>query len=77
MLHEARDASRVVITGDLINTPGGADDPDFADFKDFRRWLAEQTGSDVIVVPGNHDERWMGNRLWFLGDVRHQPPLRV
>ncbi|MEK6375311.1 MAG: metallophosphoesterase [Acidobacteriota bacterium] len=68
LLLEAREASRAVITGDLINTPGDADAPDFAAFKDFRRWLAEQVGSDVIVVPGNHDERWLGNRLWTLGD---------
>ena len=70
LLGEARDASRAVITGDLIHTPRGADDPDFADFKDFRRWLARQVGSDVIVVPGNHDERWLGNRLWKLGDKK-------
>jgi hypothetical protein len=68
MLLEAGEASRAVITGDLINSPGDADDPDFVEFKEFRRWLARQVHSDVIVVPGNHDERWLGNRLWTWGD---------
>lgn len=65
---EALEASRAVITGDLIDTPSDADAPDFAAFKDFRRWLAEQVGNEVIVVPGNHDQRWLGNRLGALGD---------
>jgi predicted phosphodiesterase len=71
LLRETGDISRAVITGDLINTSSDADDPDFADFKDFRRWLAVEVGSEVIVVPGNHDERWLGNRLWGLGDNRN------
>ena len=68
LLAESHDVSRVVITGDLIDTPRDADDDDFAEFKEFRRWLSTQVGKDVIVVPGNHDQRWRGNRLGFLGD---------
>jgi UDP-2,3-diacylglucosamine pyrophosphatase LpxH len=63
--------SRAVITGDLINTPRHAEDPDFEDFKGFRRWLATQIGNEVLVVPGNHDERWLGNRIWGLGDNKN------
>ncbi len=68
---ESHDISRVVITGDLIDTPRDADDADFAEFKGFRRWLSTQVGKDVIVVPGNHDQRWRGNRLGFLGDNKN------
>lgn len=63
--------SRAVITGDLINTPRHAEHPDFEDFKEFRRWLAMQIGNEVVVVPGNHDERWLGNRIWGLGDNKN------
>src|SRR5262249_46737651 len=67
VVFEKADLSRAVITGDLINTPRDAEDPDWEDFKDFRRWLARQIGNDVVVVPGNHDERWLGNRVWRFG----------
>jgi 3',5'-cyclic AMP phosphodiesterase CpdA len=62
--------TRVVITGDLIDNPTNQDDPAFAEFKEFRRWLTRESGADVIVVPGNHDQRWHGNKLAWFGNRR-------
>jgi len=55
--------SRVVITGDLWNTPNRRQ----ADaFDDFRADLREMSGNQIIVVPGNHDMRLLGNSLsWW------------
>jgi hypothetical protein len=52
----------------------GIDSPDFKHFKDFRRGRANQVGDDVIVMPGTHDERWAGDRLWMLATTRMQSP---
>jgi 3',5'-cyclic AMP phosphodiesterase CpdA len=62
--------TRVVITGDLIDNPANPDDPAFAEFKEFRRWLTKESGADVIVIPGNHDQRWHGNKFAFFGNRR-------
>jgi UDP-2,3-diacylglucosamine pyrophosphatase LpxH len=64
------ECSRVVITGDLLNNPENANDPAFAEFKEFRRWLAKESNAEVIVIPGNHDQRWHGNKLAFFGNKR-------
>lgn len=71
LAREAPALARAVITGDLVQTPRGTADPDFDAFKDFRRWLAGELGSEVVVVPGNHDQRWMGNRLGSAGDNKN------
>ena len=48
--------SRVVITGDLLQNP------ERHDFLAFRNFLASlmRTGADPVVIPGNHDQKWMG-----------------
>lgn len=60
----AKEASRVVITGDLIETPS---DDSAARFRSFANLLHRSSGKPVIVVPGNHDQRWHGNQLAGIG----------
>jgi predicted phosphodiesterase len=60
----AKSASRVVITGDLIETPK---DESADSFLRFAGALYRATAKPVIVVPGNHDQRWHGNALGRLG----------
>jgi UDP-2,3-diacylglucosamine pyrophosphatase LpxH len=60
----ANSASRIVITGDLIETPG---DDAAANFRRFAGSLYRVTKKPVIVVPGNHDQKWHGNALGGLG----------
>jgi hypothetical protein len=60
---KAKTITRAVITGDLIDSPGGLDDPAFV-----QRWLTREIGADVLLVPGNHDQRWRGNRMLTFGD---------
>lgn len=50
--------NRVVITGDLFNNPRRED---AIQFRNFRSSLFRRTGKDVIIVPGNHDQKWLGN----------------
>jgi calcineurin-like phosphoesterase family protein len=54
----AREANRVVITGDLCDNPKRED---AIAFRNFRLSLKRLTGKDPIVVPGNHDQKWLGN----------------
>jgi metallophosphoesterase superfamily enzyme len=49
---------RVVVTGDLFNTP----DPALRDqFLDFKTDIERMTDKPLIVIPGNHDVRTKGN----------------
>ncbi len=49
---------RVVITGDLFNEP----QPEEARaFHSFRTALERERGDEAVVIPGNHDQKWLGN----------------
>jgi 3',5'-cyclic AMP phosphodiesterase CpdA len=70
--------SRVVVTGDLFNTP----DAKLRDqFLDFRSDVERMTHKPLIVIPGNHDVRPKGNQIpgllrqtyEFVVDVGWQP----
>ena len=54
--------SRVVVTGDLFDSPRKKD---ALDFRNFRADLEAKTGKELIVIPGNHDQKVFGNT--FLG----------
>jgi len=58
--------SRAVVTGDLFEV---FLDRDKADFEDFRNDLFHLTESEVLVVPGNHDQKWLGNSLLGFGET--------
>src|SRR6266404_3813166 len=45
---------RVVITGDLFDNPKEAD---ALAFRNFRTDLETSSAKDLIVIPGNHDQR--------------------
>lgn len=49
---------RVVITGDLFDNPSRAD---AVLARNFRAALVRRSGRDPVVVPGNHDQKWLGN----------------
>jgi predicted MPP superfamily phosphohydrolase len=61
---EARSVDRVVVTGDLFDSPN-AEAMDA--FLNFRYQLERLTNKDLVIVPGNHDESFKGNRLGSLG----------
>lgn len=50
--------NRVVITGDLFDNPSRAD---AVLFRNFRAALVRRSGKDPVIVPGNHDQKWLGN----------------
>ena len=54
----SKEIGRVVITGDLFNDPRR--EAALA-FRNFRASLSRQRGEDVVVIPGNHDQKCMGN----------------
>jgi predicted phosphodiesterase len=54
---------RVVITGDLCQTPSREN---IASFNNFRRQI-ERMGKQVAVIPGNHDARTGGTSMGKLG----------
>lgn len=60
----ATDVDRVVISGDLFDTPS-------ADlrgvFDEFRNDLEQWTKKPPVLVPGNHDVRRKGNAFWWWG----------
>jgi len=56
---------RVVITGDLFDSIWK---PKWRAFESFRNSLSLITDNNPIVIPGNHDSRIMGNRLWKFGE---------
>jgi predicted phosphodiesterase len=54
---------RIIVTGDLINTPIQK----YLDqYFEFRHDIRQMTGHDLIVIPGNHDVRPMGNSISHL-----------
>ena len=55
---------RVVVTGDLFNTP---DESLRSSFDELRFDVENITGSDIIIVPGNHDVRSRGNAIGPFG----------
>jgi len=55
---------RVVVTGDLFDNPRKRD---ALSFRAFRAQLEASTGKDLIVIPGNHDQRKFGNSIFGLG----------
>jgi predicted phosphodiesterase len=61
---QARSMDRVVISGDLFDSPGErARDA----FDEFRLDIERQARNEIIVVPGNHDVRRKGNAAWSFG----------
>lgn len=58
----ARSVNRVVITGDLFDNPTRED---ALTFRNFRASLTRLTGKEVIVIPGNHDQKVKGNTLFY------------
>jgi 3',5'-cyclic AMP phosphodiesterase CpdA len=61
---KAKDVDRIVITGDLFDNPTAEAKNAFTNF---RSQLERITNKDLIVIPGNHDESFKGNRLGFIG----------
>lgn len=55
---ELEKVHRVVITGDLFDNPQRQD---AVLFRNFRAALVRRTGKDPVVIPGNHDQKWLGN----------------
>ena len=55
---------RVVITGDLFDN---AQESDALAFRSFRANLEANTGKEVIVIPGNHDQSVFGNKILGIG----------
>ncbi|HEX8162881.1 MAG TPA: metallophosphoesterase [Pyrinomonadaceae bacterium] len=53
---------RVIVTGDLFENPKKTD---ALAFRNFRADLEASTGKELIVIPGNHDQKIRGNT--FLG----------
>jgi len=54
----ADSVDRVVITGDLFNQPRREE---ALAFRNFRAMLTRNRKEDIIVIPGNHDQKWLGN----------------
>ena len=61
---EAEKVDRIVITGDLFDNPTSHAKNAFTNF---RSQLERITNKDLVVIPGNHDESFKGNRLGFIG----------
>lgn len=53
----AGSVGRVVITGDLFNSPKRED---ALAFRSFRTTLERERKEEAIVIPGNHDSKWRG-----------------
>jgi Predicted phosphohydrolases len=66
---EAKKVDRIVITGDLFDNPTSHAKNAFTNF---RSQLERITNEDLIVIPGNHDESFKGNRLGFFGRMFKQ-----
>src|SRR6185436_3446850 len=56
---------RVVITGDLFDSPFKRK---WQAFENFRASLRLVTNHEPVIIPGNHDCRIVGNKLWSLGN---------
>jgi hypothetical protein len=61
---ELASVDRIVITGDLFDNPKRAD---ALAFRNFRADLETATGKDAIVIPGNHDQKILGNTVFGFG----------
>jgi UDP-2,3-diacylglucosamine pyrophosphatase LpxH len=74
-LHDVvQSVDRVVITGDLFDNP----DPNSrAAFQDFRLSLLRICGSPPVIIPGNHDHRWLGNFGQSFAQVAQIPHTAV
>jgi calcineurin-like phosphoesterase family protein len=55
---------RVVVTGDLFDNPK---EDDALAFRNFRAELEATSGKELIVVPGNHDQKAKGNSFLGIG----------
>ena len=55
----ARVVDRTVITGDLFNNPVREE---AVAFRTFRSTLQLLSGKEAVVIPGNHDQKWLGNK---------------
>jgi predicted phosphodiesterase len=65
---------RVVVTGDLFDNP---EESLRETFDDFRTDIENITGTELLVIPGNHDVRSKGNALGRLGrNSEHVTDLR-
>ncbi|MER8009669.1 metallophosphoesterase [Streptomyces sp. NPDC094149] len=60
---------RIVITGDLFDQPFSRHREQYTHFVNE---LSDLTQAEPIVVPGNHDQRIMGNKLGMFGNRRRQ-----
>jgi predicted phosphodiesterase len=60
---------RVVVTGDLMNTPN----KDLFDrYADFRNEVERLTSDHLIAIPGNHDVRPTGNKIPVIGQTTYE-----
>ncbi|MEU1536468.1 metallophosphoesterase [Streptomyces fagopyri] len=62
---------RVVITGDLIDQPRRRHREQY---NEFVHRIRDLTGSEPVVVPGNHDQRIFGNKIGRVGSWRGELP---
>ncbi len=77
LARELPSVDKVVVTGDLFDDPRSALRESF---DEFRTDIENITGSELLVIPGNHDVRSKGNALWkfgrnaeFVTDLRWNP----
>lgn len=77
LARELPSINRVVVTGDLFDNP---QESLRESFDEFRTDIENITGSDLLVIPGNHDVRSKGNALGPFGrnseyvtDLRWEP----
>ena len=61
---ESDQVDRVVVTGDLFDTPN---EDAFNAFRNFQMQLERASKTPLLLVPGNHDESFRGNRFRWLG----------
>lgn len=64
LARELPSVDKVVVTGDLFDTPEALLRESF---DEFRADIENITGSELLVIPGNHDVRIKGNSLLGLG----------
>jgi hypothetical protein len=57
---------RIIITGDLFNSPWTWK---WREFENFRQMIRMVTNHDPILIPGNHDLRYRGTMVWRLGSM--------
>lgn len=69
-----RDVDRIAITGDLLDNPR---DADLTQFHAFRTTLRTMTQHQLLVVPGNHDMRYLGNIGRTFEQVAQIPVTRL